>query len=323
MIMKSIVLATLGILVAALPAWAVSPTVRLIQPVGGQRGTEVVVTLTGQRLADIQEILFYQPGITVTKIVGGKDAQAVATFKIAPGAELGLHDFRVRTATGISSLKTFSVGTLRDVAEVEPNDDFARPQAVSMNVTVNGVAGKEDIDYFEVRARKGERITAEVEGIRLGLTLFDPCVTILNAKRFELASSDDNALTWQDCFVSLVAPRMGRTRLPCARRRSRAIRSACTACISATSQDRPRRSLPAASWASICAFAGSATCWAKPRPRSICPASPIAILAFWRTIRAATRPTRTCFGSARLETRSRPSPTITTIAPLRLQLRSR
>jgi hypothetical protein len=210
MIMKSIVSAAFGLLIAAVPAWAVSPTVRLVQPVGGQRGTEVVVTVTGQRLADIQEILFYQPGITVTKIVGGKDTQAVATFKIAEAAELGLHDFRVRTATGISSLKTFSVGTLPDVTEVEPNDDFARPQMVSLNVTVNGVAGKEDIDYYEVRATKGERITAEVEGIRLGLTLFDPCVAILNAKRFELASSDDNALTWQDCFVSLIAPEDGR-----------------------------------------------------------------------------------------------------------------
>ncbi len=207
--MKSIVLATLGMLVAAMPAWAVAPTVRLIQPVGGQRGTEVAVRLTGQRLGDIQEILFYQPGITVTKIVGGNDAQAVATFKIAELAELGLHDFRVRTATGISSLKTFSVGTLRDVAEVEPNDDFARPQKVAINVTVNGVAGREDIDYYEVTAKKGERITAEVEGIRLGLTLFDPSIAILNARRFELASSDDNALVWQDCLVSLVAPEDG------------------------------------------------------------------------------------------------------------------
>jgi hypothetical protein len=209
MIMKSIVLATFGMLIAAVPAWAVAPTVRLIQPVGGQRGTEVMVTLTGQRLADIEEILFYQPGITVTKIVGGKDTQAVATFKIAEAAQLGLHDFRVRTATGISSLKTFSVGTLRDVAEVEPNNDFARPQLISNNVTVNGVAGNEDIDYYEVRAKKGERITVEVEGIRLGLTLFDPYVAILNARRFELASSDDNALIWQDCFVSLVAPEDG------------------------------------------------------------------------------------------------------------------
>ena len=92
---------------------------------------------------------------------------------------------------------------------VRLNNDFAQPQMVSMNVTLNGLAGNEDIDYYEVRAKKGERITVEVEGIRLGLTLFDPYIAILNKKRFELASSDDNALIWQDCFVSLVAPENG------------------------------------------------------------------------------------------------------------------
>ena len=178
MTMKSIVLASMGLLILAAPAWAVAPVVRLIQPVGGQRGTEVAVTLSGQRLNDIQEILFYQPGITVTKIVGGQEPRAVVTFKISETAALGLHDFRVRTATGVSSLKTFSVGTLKEVAEVEPNNDFAKPQKIDMNVTVNGVAGNEDIDYYEVRATKGERITVEVEGIRLGLTLFDPYVAI-------------------------------------------------------------------------------------------------------------------------------------------------
>ena len=43
-----------------------------------------------------------------------------------------------------------------------------------MNVTVNGVADNEDVDYYVVEARKGDRITAEVEGMRLGITLFDP-----------------------------------------------------------------------------------------------------------------------------------------------------
>ena len=78
-----------------------------------------------------------------------------------------------------------------------------------MNVTVNGVADNEDVDYYAVEAKKGDRITAEVEGIRLGLTLFDPYVAILDAKRFELASSDDSALVWQDGFVSVVAPEDG------------------------------------------------------------------------------------------------------------------
>ena len=71
------------------------------------------------------------------------------------------------------------------------------------------MADNEDVDYYAVEAKKGDRITAEVEGIRLGITLFDPYVAILDAKRFELASSDDAALIWQDGFASVVAPEDG------------------------------------------------------------------------------------------------------------------
>ena len=53
--------------------------------------------------------------------------------------------------------------------------------------TVNGVIQNEDADYFSVEAKKGQRITVEVEGMRLGLTMFDPCVAILSKDGRELA----------------------------------------------------------------------------------------------------------------------------------------
>jgi len=208
--MKTITLALLAFTIVTPTAMAVSPAIRVISPVGAQRGTEVRVTLTGQRLTDAKELLFYQPGIRVTKMEVDKDGRVMATLKIVPDASLGLHDFRLRTATGVSPLKTFSVGVLKDVAEIEPNNEFANPQPIDMNVTVNGVAANEDVDYYVVDAKKGDRITAEVEGIRLGLTLFDPYVAILNAKRFEMGSSDDSALVWQDGIVSIVAPEDGK-----------------------------------------------------------------------------------------------------------------
>src|SRR5262249_32009448 len=99
---------------------------------------------------------------------------------------------------------------LKDVAEAEPNNEFAAPQVIPMNVTVNGVADNEDVDYFVVEAKKGDRISAEVEGIRLGVTLFDPFVAIMAMKRFELASSDDAALVWQDGEASVIAPEDGK-----------------------------------------------------------------------------------------------------------------
>ena len=42
--------------------------------------------------------------------------------------------WRLRTATGVSELRTFSVGALREVAEAEPNNDFAKPQPIPFGV---------------------------------------------------------------------------------------------------------------------------------------------------------------------------------------------
>ena len=61
-----------------------------------------------------------------------------------------------------------------------------------------------------VEAKKGERISAEVEGLRLGISEFDPYVAILDAKRFELGVSDDAALAWRDGFTSIIAPEDGK-----------------------------------------------------------------------------------------------------------------
>ncbi len=77
-------------------------------------------------------------------------------------------------------------------------------------MTVNGVADNEDVDYYVVDAKKGDRISAEVEGLRLGISEFDPYVAILDARRFELGVSDDAALAWRDGCTSIIAPQDGK-----------------------------------------------------------------------------------------------------------------
>src|SRR5262245_4687629 len=206
-------LSLIGIALALLPfstAHAATPSLGAIRPVGGQRGTEMEITLSGARLGDALEIVYYQPGIATTSLKKVDDNNIKAKIKIAADCALGLHDLRVRTATGISELKTFSVGALKEMDEKEPNNDFGAPQPIPMNITVNGIADNEDVDYFVVEAKKGERITAEVEGHRLGIIEFDPYVAILNTKRFELGTSDDAALILRDGFTSIIAPEDGK-----------------------------------------------------------------------------------------------------------------
>ena len=189
---------------------AASPTLGGIQPRGAQRGTEAVLTFSGSRFADAQEVLVYYPGITVKKMEVVNDATLKVTATIAPDCRLGEHAFRVRTATGISDVRTFWVGALPVVEEVEPNSEFDKPQPIPLNVTVHGVVQNEDQDYFVVECKKGQRLSVEVEAMRLGVTFFDPYVAILDSKRFELVMGDDSPTANQDAGCSVVIPADGK-----------------------------------------------------------------------------------------------------------------
>ncbi len=188
---------------------AASPSLGNILPRGIQRGAEHEVTFQGARLADAQAIFFYDQGFEVLSLEASANA-VKARVKVAPDCRLGEHVAQVRTASGISEYKTFFVGPLPATNEVEPNSDFATPQAVSLNVTVQGIVENEDVDYFVVEAKQGQRISVDVEGMRLATTLFDPYVAILDERRFELDASDDSPLSKQDAQASIVAPEDGR-----------------------------------------------------------------------------------------------------------------
>lgn len=200
-----------------LTAEAFSPQLNIIQPRGGQLGKEVKVTFHGDRLFEPQDILFYQKGITFKELVKGKDQKSVkATFVIAPDAALGEHNMRLRCKSGFSYVRSFWVGQFPTVDEAKTkdrkrdlNDSFDEPQDVSQNVTIHGTALNEDADYYRVQAKKGQRLSVEVEGLRLGRELFDPYVAILNSQRFEIAANDDHPLLKRDCATSIIIPEDG------------------------------------------------------------------------------------------------------------------
>ncbi|MED5419670.1 MAG: peptidase, partial [Verrucomicrobiota bacterium] len=202
----------------ALPSLAFTPTIGTIQPRGGQRGTEITLHLGGDRLYEPQEILLYQPGITVTNLekAGDQHKAVKATITIAPDAPLGEHLLRLRCKGGVTYQRSFWVGQYPTVMEKRSEDggrdlnsNFNEPQEIAINQTVQGVADREDADYYLLQCKKGQRLSVEVEGMRLGRILFDPYVAILNKDRFELAASDDTALLFRDCAASIVVPEDG------------------------------------------------------------------------------------------------------------------
>lgn len=201
----------LGSLLAAVVvgAPAASPRLNSTTPAGGQRGTELTVTFSGARLEGSPEIVFNGPGLKVLKIDAVKTNSIKATVQIAPDCPPGEHQLRIRTAGGVSELRTFWVGAYPNVSEFEPNNERVKAHQVPSGTTINGSAGGEDVDYFRVEARKGQRLSAEVEAMRLGRAMLDPYLAIRDGDGKILASADDTTLLMQDAFVSILAPKDG------------------------------------------------------------------------------------------------------------------
>src|SRR5260370_42361766 len=114
---------------------------------------------------------------------------------------------------------TFWVSRCPTVMETEKkigdNETVGTAQAVPMNSTVEGqihAGDRPDRDVYSVAARQGERISVEVESVRLGTLHYsngenDLSVRILDATGRELAHDDDSAMYVQDPILSIVAPR--------------------------------------------------------------------------------------------------------------------
>lgn len=194
---------------SALVAGAVAPALQNTTPNGVQRGTEVELKFNGSRLADAEEVLLYEPGVKVLELKEVKDGFVLARVKVEADCPLGEHKVRIRTKTGVSELRTFVVGAYAQLEEKEPNTTSDKAQPVAMNSTVLGTMTNEDVDYYLVTAKKGDPIAVEVEGMRLGRTMFDPYVAILDKSGKVLAKADDTALFIQDTYATIVAPADG------------------------------------------------------------------------------------------------------------------
>jgi hypothetical protein len=211
-------------LTVSVPLWA-EPQHMLdyVLPRGGTVGTTVDVTLKGRYLDDPREIVFYDNGVKAINVkAGAKPGEEVkAQFQIAPNARAGEHVLRLRTATGLTEAMTFWVDRFPTVMETEKkigdNDTPEKAQSVAMNTTVEGQilpGDRPDIDTYWMRVDEGQRISVEVDAVRLGTLHFsqgdaDLSVRILDDQGKVVAKADDSAMYVQDPVVSIVSPHTG------------------------------------------------------------------------------------------------------------------
>jgi len=162
-------------------------------------------------------------------------------FEIAGDCPLGEHPLRLRTRDTLSSVATFWVGPFPVIPELErggfevtysggntivtentksiqqPNDTLSTAQPVPMNHTIAGeikVTRELDHDHYKITAKKGERISVELDSVRLcdkayAESEYDLLLEILDAEGNVLVSQDDSDLHVQDPMISIKAPYSG------------------------------------------------------------------------------------------------------------------
>ncbi len=194
--------------VAALTFAGSTPELQSVYPRGIERGKEHTLTLGGNRLDDAQKVFFYDKGITTKslKVVNNKKLEVVV--EVASDCRLGEHILQVHGGKGISDFRSVFVGPFPAVKEKEPNNDFTTAQKINLDHTVAGQVVREDVDYFVLSLKAGQRMSVEVEAVRLG-TFFDSLIAVYDSQQNEIAVCDDTELFSQDGFLTIIAPADG------------------------------------------------------------------------------------------------------------------
>ena len=203
--------------------------IEYVTPRAGRQGTTVEVTLEGAFIKEPREILFFRPGIRCLEVAalpslpqprngihGGFIEDFVrARFQIDADCPTGLHPFKLRTATELTTLSTFAVTRFPVVNESVEDQVVAMNSAVLGRMDTNQMA---DVDVYRVSGKKGDHLSVEVDSVWLTEKFYadseyDLMVRLLDPAGKELARNDDSALKLQDPVVSILLPSDGEFRV--------------------------------------------------------------------------------------------------------------
>jgi hypothetical protein len=156
--------ALLSCLLAAAAARADLPAVRFdrLTPLGGAAGSTVEVEIAGADLEGVESLLFDHPGLKA-------DFVKERRFRVSVAADVppGTYDVRLVGRFGVSNPRLFSVSHGLTEAVKQGQASLEAPQAVAVNMAVNGACQGNREDVFRFTAKKGQRVVVECQAGKL------------------------------------------------------------------------------------------------------------------------------------------------------------
>ena len=163
------------------------PTLKRLFPAGGQRGSKVVVTCTGDFSWPVK---VWAPGIEAVPVEDEGKLEITIPHDLAADRVW----IRLYNDEGISAAAAFLIGNLKELEEEEPNNSRHDAQIISENsVTVNGVLqATGDVDAFAVSLEVGQTLVAAVDAnTRFGSPI-DGILQVASTDGFVLAENHDD-----------------------------------------------------------------------------------------------------------------------------------
>ena len=166
---------------------AAPPSLKYVFPPGGQRGTKVIATCTGEFDWPVS---IWAPGVeAVTSGEKGK-----LEIYIPPGLAADRIWIRLYNGEGASAAVPFLIGSDPEVTEQEPNNDLDAAQPTTEpRATINGVLqATGDVDAFTVSLEAGQTLVAAVDAnTRLGSPI-DAILQVVTTDGFVVAENHDD-----------------------------------------------------------------------------------------------------------------------------------
>ena len=179
---------------------AAAPTLDQFYPVAVQAGTTTTVNAVGKFAPWPPQLWVDTPGIAFRP---GEKAGELSV-EVSAEAPFGPHLVRMYNETGASAPRFIVVTSEAPGTEVEPNDEFSRPQVIErLPVALNGRLSKGgDVDSFAVQLEAGQTLVASVDAYVLASPV-DAVIRLVDTRGLELALNHDNGrnldplLTWK------------------------------------------------------------------------------------------------------------------------------
>lgn len=180
---------------------AEAPKITRLSPPGMQLGTTAEVKLVGKPGDGKLQLDLESEQLTFEF----SEKMDAATVTATENATPGIHWLRFFNEFGATELLPFFVGTVPELSENEPNQEYSTAQAIEGSaVVINGVLDKSaDVDVFAVPLKAGQTLVASVMANReLGspmdavLQLLDPNGTVL------IHNDDDHDFDPQIAFTA-------------------------------------------------------------------------------------------------------------------------